>query len=80
LEPHSKVAVDNFLQDLKHDPEIASIDEGMQIDVSDKQYSNTDLPRFKSLQPHSNVTVDSFVQPLKHDAEIVSTDEGTQMD
>jgi hypothetical protein len=60
--------------------EIVSTDDGMQIDSSDEQEANADLPNIESWQPDSNVTVERLPQFLKQDLEIVLTDEGMQID
>jgi hypothetical protein len=52
----------------------------MQIDFSDEQPQNTDLPIIESWLSFSNVTLERDVQDSKHDSEIVSMDEGIQID
>jgi anti-sigma regulatory factor (Ser/Thr protein kinase) len=68
-----------FVHPEKHESEILSIDRGMQIDPSDEQLQNADLPRSDTLQPSSNVTLQRFVHPEKHEFEIISIDEGIQI-
>jgi hypothetical protein len=65
---------------LKQHLEIVATDDGIEIDSSDKHFSNADSPRMAILQPDSNVSCERLLQWLKQDLEIVSTDEGTQMD
>jgi hypothetical protein len=57
-----------------------SIDEGIQIDLSDVQSSNADSPRLEIWQPDSNVSSERPWQFKKQNPEIVSTDEGIQID
>jgi hypothetical protein len=80
FEPGSNVTFARRLQFLKQDLEIVSIDEGMQIDVSDEQFSKADSPRFERREPIAKVKCDRFRQSLKQNREIVSIDEGTQID
>jgi hypothetical protein len=55
----------SFLQPLKHHPEIASIDEGIQIAFSDEQRENVPLWRMETRDPASKVTVESRSQQEK---------------
>jgi hypothetical protein len=57
-----------------------SIDEGIQIDRSDEQDSNADLPRIEILEPDSNVKSERSSQLSKHESEMISMDEGIQID
>jgi hypothetical protein len=59
---------------------MTTIDEGRQIDRSDKQSSKADPPRIEILEPVSNVTVERAWQLLKVESEIVSIDDGIQID
>jgi hypothetical protein len=51
---------------------MVSIDEGIQIDRTDEQYENADLPRIEILQSNANVTESRQAHWLKHPAETVS--------
>jgi hypothetical protein len=62
----------------KHDLEIVSIDEGMQIDRSDEHLSNADSPRLAIWQPNSNATFERRSQLQKHRLGSASIDEGIQ--
>jgi hypothetical protein len=50
---------------LKQDSEIVSIDEGIQIDRSDKQFSNREVGRFEILQTGSKITDKTESQSAK---------------
>jgi hypothetical protein len=65
---------------LKHDFEIVSTDEGIQIASSDEQWQNALSPRIESFDPGSNVKSERLSQESKQDGEIVLTDEGMQID
>jgi hypothetical protein len=78
--PASKVTFDRFLQSLKQELEIVSIDEGIQIDRSNEHPRKANSRMVEILHPNSNVTVESFWQDRKHDLEILFTDEGMQID
>jgi hypothetical protein len=60
------------MQPAKHEVEIVRIDEGIQIDASDKQFENADSPRVETRQPGSNLTETTVLDQLKHRTEIVS--------
>jgi hypothetical protein len=68
------------VQSKKQPDEMVSIDEGIQIDWSDEQFSNADSPRVETLQQLSNVKIERFAQSKKHFLEMVSSDEGIQID
>jgi hypothetical protein len=55
-------------------------EEGMQIDDSDEQCSNTWLSIHDSLDPDSNVTVESNSHPEKQCVQSFSTEAGMQID
>jgi hypothetical protein len=59
---------------------MATIDEGMQIEVTATQSENADDPNREGTQSLSNATVERHEQPVKQAREIVSTDEGMQID
>jgi hypothetical protein len=44
---------------VKHELEILSTDEGMQIDSSDEQYENADSPKDDIVQPEANLRFES---------------------
>jgi hypothetical protein len=52
----------------------------MQIDESDEQSQNADLPIDKSLELDSNVIVERDQHLEKHDSPIFATEEGMQID
>jgi hypothetical protein len=52
----------------------------MQIDRSDTDHENADVPRVESLLPDSNVKSERFVQLEKQKLESVSMDGGRQID
>jgi hypothetical protein len=52
----------------------------MQIDDSDRQYTNTESPRHQSLEPDSNVAREREEQHPKQDPPVVLTVEGMQID
>jgi anti-sigma regulatory factor (Ser/Thr protein kinase) len=79
-EPGSNVTRERVLQLQKQHSEIVSIDEGMQIEASDTQFSNADSPRSERHEPGSKVTVERLVQSAKHDLQMLSIDEGIQID
>jgi hypothetical protein len=79
-QPVSKVTLDRALQCEKQSEEMVLIDEGIQIDWSDEQFSNADSPSFETLEPRSNVKRERFVQFRKQFSEMVSIDEGIQID
>jgi hypothetical protein len=56
------------------------MDEGTQMDVSDKHRANTPLSITDSFETPSNVTCESPVHWEKHDAPMTSTEEGMQID
>jgi hypothetical protein len=56
------------------------IDEGIEIDRSEKQRENADSPRVEMRQPGANAKFARLLQSLKQEMEIVSTDEGMQID
>jgi hypothetical protein len=80
LQPASKTTVVSPEQAVKQIGEIASIDEGRQIDCSERQDANAHSSRLESLEPASNVKVDSLSQNEKQPLEIVPTEEGMQID
>jgi hypothetical protein len=51
-----------FSHPLKHDAQIVSIDDGIQIEPSTLQYENTESPSRETWQPRSNVNLESFTQ------------------
>jgi hypothetical protein len=56
------------------------IDEGIQIDWSDEQFSNADGPRVETLEQLSNVKIERFVQFQKQEFQMIAIDEGIQID
>jgi hypothetical protein len=80
LEPGSKTMARRFLQPVKQELEIVSIDDGRQIDPSDEHPRNADSPRLETREPGSNVKVESVLQPSKQDFGIASVHEGLQLD
>jgi hypothetical protein len=64
----------------KHDSEIVSIDDGIQIERSDEPRANADWPRIEIRKPRSNVQSESVSQPRKRESQTVSIDEGTEID
>jgi hypothetical protein len=65
---------------MKHAFEIASTDDGRQIDRRDEQAQNTTSPTCESREPHSNLKSERLSQNAKQYSESVSTDEGIQID
>jgi hypothetical protein len=59
---------------------MVSIDEGIQIDRSDEQVQNADVPRVETLQSLSNVKMERLPQLRKQSLEMISIDEGIQID
>jgi hypothetical protein len=57
-----------------------SIDEGLQIDSSDEQYSNANSPTCRIMQTSSNPNVPRRLQQLKQELGIALSDEGIQID
>jgi hypothetical protein len=60
--------------------QIVSTDEGIQIDRSDKQFSNANSPRVEIRHPPSNVNVERLRQLAKQHFAIPSIDEGIQIE
>jgi hypothetical protein len=58
LEPDSNVKFARFAQLAKHESQILSIEEGIQIDSSDEQFENADSPRIEIVEPRSNVKIE----------------------
>jgi hypothetical protein len=58
-------------QPLKQDAEMASTEDGIQIDFSDEHPTHADSPRIEILQPTSNARKERLVQLEKKDAETV---------
>jgi hypothetical protein len=56
------------------------MDEGMQIDRSERHDENADSPRLETLHPDSNIKFERREQHAKHSLEIVAIDEGIQID
>jgi hypothetical protein len=59
---------------------MVSIDEGIQIDRSDEQFSNEHPPRVTTAQELSNAKIERSIQLQKQRYGIVSIDEGRQID
>jgi hypothetical protein len=68
------------MQREKQNSEIVSIDEGMQIDWSERQSLNAWSPRTETLQPDSKVKAEICSRFLKQHREIISIDEEMQID
>jgi hypothetical protein len=79
-EPASNVRFESPEQPAKHLLEICLMDEGMQIDGSERQDSNADSPKTEITQSTSNSTSERRLQPAKQLVAICSTDEGMQID
>jgi hypothetical protein len=79
-QPTSKPILTRFAHTAKQEGEIASTEDGIQIDRSDAQRPNADSPRLEILEPGSNVKFERDLQPKKQESRIVSTDEGIQID
>jgi hypothetical protein len=65
---------------VKHDFEIVSTREGMQMNWSAEHIENADSPKFEILQAGANAQVESFVQQAKQEGETASVNAGIQMD
>jgi hypothetical protein len=59
---------------------IVTIDEGIEIDSSDEQFSKADSPRIEMLLRGSNVTEERLAQRAKQLLETVPMDEGINID
>jgi hypothetical protein len=68
------------VQSKKHDSEMTSTDDGIQIEVSDPQEKNADLPRIDTLHPPSNAILKRSLQSEKDDSYMTSIDEGIKID
>jgi hypothetical protein len=79
-EPASNENVERLLQARKQALGIVSINEGMEIDRSEGQFSNAEPPMVRSDEPDSNDKCERGAQDLKHELEMTSIDEGTQID
>jgi hypothetical protein len=79
-QPDSNVKLERSLHLLKQKSGILSIDEGMQIDLSDEQCPNAESPRAENLEPDSNVKLERSLHLLKQKFGILYIDEGMQID
>jgi hypothetical protein len=73
------VKTESSAQKAKQKSEMISTDDGMQIEGSNEQLENADLPKFETIHPLSNVTSESSLHEAKHDFGIVSIKEGIQI-
>jgi hypothetical protein len=78
--PSANATLDRFQQFVKHQPEMISIDAGMQIDDNNLQFSNVEALSIDSLQSVSNVALDRHEHEQKHFSPIVSIEDGIQND
>jgi hypothetical protein len=79
-QPASKLKCESLAQAAKQLAEIFSTADGIQIELSDKQFSNADSPRTATLEPGSDVNCSRFWQELKQHLQIDLIDEGIQID
>jgi hypothetical protein len=59
---------------------VDSIDDGIQIDDSDRHIKKAELSTNESSEPHSNMTLERARHSLKHWRPIVLTDAGIEID
>jgi hypothetical protein len=68
MEGRSNVTFESFRQLKKHDSEIVSTEEGIQIDRSDEHAANAYLPRVEILELDANLTEQTESQALNDPA------------
>jgi hypothetical protein len=76
----SKASDESDVQPEKQNRERRSTEQGIQIELSDAQSENADLPIRTSLEFGSNKTIASAVQPKKQKPQSLSTEAGILID